>query len=176
MRDRVVTVVTSLVLLPDPENMGITFGMSLPTCYNAEVLHYLMLTCVMSAIFDLRLTPKWQNRTVVTPVLPCYWQPKYGFSLGIDIFHISWDMNTSGIQRPPSWIHHYRLHRLAQMGIEVINVLTILRVTSFWIPNEQYASDRWLHAVSRVSCVINKILPNNLENWSIQIVMLECTS
>ena len=47
---------SSLVLLPDPKNMRIAFGIPLPSSIEAEILHISYVLPVMLAIFDLPLT------------------------------------------------------------------------------------------------------------------------
>ena len=67
------SILTSLFVLPDLENMGIAVEISLLSCLEAEIYVSFYALPVMAAIFDFRHT---QTRTVFPSVSPCCPTPK----------------------------------------------------------------------------------------------------
>ena len=52
---------TSPAVLLDLGNVGIVSGILLPSCIEAELLHYFICSFVMAAIFDVSLTPRSES-------------------------------------------------------------------------------------------------------------------
>ena len=87
----------------------------------------------MAAIFDLLVTRRRKDFVNTDPAALMN-SGNVGVAVGISLLScIKAEIKVLPVQRPPSWIYHFRLLQSTQMGLGLTHKLTVLCVTSVLI-------------------------------------------